>query len=247
MYIIAGLGNPGRQYEGTRHNMGFDTADYLIDRGRIPYSGITMHAMYGKGILEGQKVIIIKPVTFMNLSGQAVREFVNYYKIDPASELIVIYDDISLDPGQIRVRKKGSAGGHNGMKSIIEQLGTDQFTRIRMGVGARPKAWDLADHVLSRFSPEDRILANEAIEHAADAVACILRGETDEAMNRYNRKAEKPDKEEKKAGKQLEKEEAKAARKLEKEESKAAKQLEKEEFRAAKQLEKEEAKAAEPE
>ncbi|MFR5334798.1 MAG: aminoacyl-tRNA hydrolase, partial [Blautia producta] len=124
MFLIAGLGNPGRQYEKTRHNMGFDTIDELIDRHRIPQGGIAHKAMYGKGMIAGEKVLAVKPLTYMNLSGESLREWVNYYKLDPETEMVVIYDDIDLDPGQIRIRKKGSAGGHNGIKSIIAQLGT---------------------------------------------------------------------------------------------------------------------------
>ena len=137
MYIVVGLGNPTRQYEGTRHNVGFDTIDYLVDEYRVLSSGLKHKAMYGKGVIGGQKVILAKPLTYMNLSGESVAELVNYYKVDPEEELIVIYDDISLAPGYIRVRKKGSAGGHNGIKNIIAQLGTDKFKRIRVGVGEK--------------------------------------------------------------------------------------------------------------
>lgn len=147
MYLIAGLGNPGRKYERTKHNVGFDVIDYVTDRHRIPFSGIQFQAECGKGIIAGQKVMLAEPLTYMNLSGEAVAALVNYYKLDPEEELIVIYDDISLDPGQIRVRKKGSAGGHNGIKNIIACLGTDKFKRIRVGIGAKPDRWDLAGTV----------------------------------------------------------------------------------------------------
>lgn len=190
MFIIAGLGNPGKRYENTRHNVGFDAIDELVDRYRIPGSGVSHKAMYGKGMIEGQKVILAKPLTFMNLSGEAIRGLVDYYKIDPEEELLVIYDDISLEPGNIRIRKKGSAGGHNGIKSIIAQLGTQNFQRIRIGVGEKPKNWDLADYVLGTFAREDRALVDEAIGHAADAAALIVQGKTDEAMNRFNRTRE---------------------------------------------------------
>lgn len=189
MYIIVGLGNPTRKYEGTKHNVGFDAVDYLIDENRIPSSGLGHKAMFGKGIIAGQKVLVAKPMTYMNLSGESVRELVSYYKIDPEQELIVIYDDISLEPGQIRIRKKGSAGGHNGIKNIIANLGTDQFQRIKIGVGEKPKEWDLADYVLSPFSKDDRAAVDEAIVHAAKALELMLNGETDAAMNEYNRKA----------------------------------------------------------
>ena len=186
MFLIAGLGNPGRQYEKTRHNMGFDTVDELIDRHRIPQGGIAHKAMYGKGIIGGEKVLVAKPLTYMNLSGDSVAEFVNYYKMDPETEIIVIYDDIDLDPGQIRIRKKGSAGGHNGIKSIIGRLGTQNFYRVKVGVGAKPQGWDLADYVLGRFSKEEREVVNKAIEQAADAVEMILEQGIDAAMNHYN-------------------------------------------------------------
>lgn len=197
MFIIAGLGNPGKRYENTRHNVGFDAIDELVDRYRIPGSGVSHKAMVGKGIMEGQKVLLAKPLTYMNLSGEAIRGLVDYYKVDPETELLVIYDDISLEPGNIRIRKKGSAGGHNGIKSIIAQLGTQNFQRIRIGVGEKPKNWDLADYVLGTFGKEDRPLVEEAIGNAAEAAAMIVQGKIDEAMNRFNRtkEAPKPDKE----------------------------------------------------
>ena len=139
-------------------------------------------------MIAGQKVILAKPLTYMNLSGESVAELVNYYKIDPEEELVVIYDDINLAPGYIRVRKKGSAGGHNGIKNIIAQLGSDKFKRIRVGVGEKPKNWDLADYVLSPFSKEERTQVDEAIRHAADALEMILQDDIDSAMNKYNKK-----------------------------------------------------------
>lgn len=186
MYLIAGLGNPGAKYDGTRHNMGFDVITELIDRHHIPSSGISMKALYGKGRIEGQPCLLIKPLTYMNLSGEAVQQFVHYYRIDPESELIVIYDDIDLAPGQIRIRRKGSAGSHNGMKSVLSCLGTDVFTRIRVGIGAKPEGWDLADYVLSRPDTGDRELIDEAIARAADAAAMIVSGEPDKAMSIFN-------------------------------------------------------------
>ena len=188
MFLIVGLGNPGKQYENTRHNVGFDAIDVLVDEYRIPSSGKQHKAMYGKGVIEGQKVILAKPLTYMNLSGEAVRAMVDYYKIDPETELLVIFDDISLAPGNIRIRKKGSAGGHNGIKSIITHLGTQNFQRIKVGVGEKPKNWDLADYVLGTFSKDDRKLVDEALERTAKAAALIVQGEIDEAMNLYNKK-----------------------------------------------------------
>lgn len=190
MYLIAGLGNPGRQYEGTRHNMGFDVIDCLIEKHRIPQSGVKFNAMFGKGIIGGERAVLMKPLSFMNLSGGPIQETANYFKIDPETEIIVIYDDIDLEPGQLRIRKKGSAGGHNGIKDIIRRLGTDHFLRIKVGVGAKPKDWDLADHVLGRFADSERKLVDEAIVCAADAVEMILAEGADAAMNKYNVKSQ---------------------------------------------------------
>ena len=188
MYLIVGLGNPGRQYEATRHNMGFDTVDCLIEKHNVPQGGVKFNAMYGKGIIGGDKAILMKPLSFMNLSGGPVRDMVNFFKIDPEKELIVISDDIDLEPGQLRIRKQGSAGGHNGLKDIIQKLGTQNFVRIKIGVGAKPQGWDLADHVLSRFPDSERKLVDEAIREAADAVEKIIAQGPDAAINEYNRK-----------------------------------------------------------
>lgn len=188
MYLIVGLGNPGKQYEATRHNMGFDTVDCLIEKHNVPQGGVKFNAMYGKGIIGGDKAILMKPLSFMNLSGGPVRDMVNFFKIDPEKELIVISDDIDLEPGQLRIRKQGSAGGHNGLKDIIQKLGTQNFVRIKIGVGAKPQGWDLADHVLSRFPDSERKLVDEAIREAADAVEKIIAQGPDAAMNEYNRK-----------------------------------------------------------
>ena len=188
MYLIVGLGNPGRQYEATRHNMGFDTVDCLIEKHNVPQGGVKFNAMYGKGIIGGDKAILMKPLSFMNLSGGPVRDMVNFFKIDPEKELIVISDDIDLEPGQLRIRKQGSAGGHNGLKDIIQKLGTQNFVRIKIGVGAKPQGWDLAVHVLSRFPDSERKLVDEAIREEADAVEKIIAQGPDAAMNEYNRK-----------------------------------------------------------
>ena len=188
MYIIAGLGNPTLQYEGTRHNVGFDVIDTLADKYNISVDARKSRAFIGKGMIEGQKVILVKPQTYMNLSGESIRGLVDYYKIDVEHELLVIYDDISLDVGQLRIRKKGSAGGHNGIKNIIAQLGTDTFQRIKVGVGEKPKGYDLAAYVLGHFHGEDLELMEEGYEKAISATEEILKGEIDAAMNEYNRK-----------------------------------------------------------
>lgn len=188
MFLIAGLGNPDKKYEKTRHNIGFDTVDALAEKYNISITEKKHKALCGSGVIEGVKVILAKPQTYMNLSGESIAEIVNFYKLDPESEMLVIFDDISLAPGNIRVRKKGSAGGHNGIKSIISSVGTSNFMRIKVGVGEKPQGWDLADHVLGRFSSGDRKLVDEAIEFAADAVEKIITDGPDAAMNEYNRK-----------------------------------------------------------
>ena len=188
MYIIAGLGNPGQPYEGTRHNAGFDVIDVLAREYNISVDYRKNRALIGKGIIEGRTVILAKPQTYMNLSGESIRGLVDYYKADEESELIVIYDDVSLDPGQIRIRKKGSAGGHNGIKSIIAHLGTEVFPRVKVGVGQKPRQYDLADYVLGHFSGEERERMAEGYRHAAEAVKYMVTDRVDEAMNEYNRK-----------------------------------------------------------
>lgn len=188
MYIIAGLGNPTAQYEGTRHNVGFDVIDALADKYNISVDGRKNRAFIGKGIIEGQKVILVKPQTYMNLSGESIRGILDYYKIDEEEELIVVYDDISLDVGQIRIRKKGSAGGHNGMKNIIAHLGHNVFKRVKVGVGEKPKQFDLADYVLSHFSKAEKEQMEEGYKKAVNAIEMMLRDEMDAAMNEYNRK-----------------------------------------------------------
>ena len=186
MYLIVGLGNPGRDYAGTRHNMGFNTIQELSDESGIAVSTKKHRALVGSGLLKGHKVLLAMPQTYMNLSGESVREIVDYYQIDPEEELIVIYDDISLDVGQLRIRKKGSAGGHNGMKNIIRMLGTDIFTRVRIGVGAKPEQMDLADYVLGHFSKEEQVLMEEAFLRAADAASALLTEDVERVMNQYN-------------------------------------------------------------
>ena len=186
MYIIAGLGNPGRQYAATRHNCGFRALDLLGQRHNIGYPEDGHKAMFGKGRIGSEKVVLAKPLTFMNLSGESIAELCRYFKVDVATELIVIYDDISLDVGKLRIRKSGSAGGHNGMKNIIRLLGTEDFCRVRIGVGEKPKGWDLADYVLGHFSEEEEPLMEKAFEQAADAVELILSEGPDAAMKRFN-------------------------------------------------------------
>lgn len=188
MYIIVGLGNPGREYTDTRHNVGFEVIDRLAEQENISVLELKHKGIIGRGVVAGQKCILAKPLTFMNLSGECVRELVDYYKADERTELVVISDDISLEPGQIRIRKKGSAGGHNGLKNIIAHLGHDTFVRVRVGVGEKPEKWDLADYVLGRFSPEERKRMEEAVDRAAEGIRMILSRDADAAMNEFNKK-----------------------------------------------------------
>ena len=188
MYVIVGLGNPKKEYENTRHNIGFDVIDVIAKEENIDVIEKKHKALIGKGIIAGQKVILAKPLTYMNLSGESVRELIDYYKVDETENLIIISDDISLDVGQLRIRKKGSAGGHNGLKSIISHLGHDNFQRIKMGVGEKPKGYDLADYVLGHFSNEERKLMDEAASLAADAIRIMMTEGADSAMNLYNQR-----------------------------------------------------------
>lgn len=186
MYIVVGLGNPTSQYAGTRHNIGFDAIDILADRMGINVDTKKHKALIGKGMIGSEKVVLAKPQTFMNLSGESVGELVDFYKIDPEDELIVIYDDISMDVGKIRIRAKGSAGGHNGIKSIIAHTGSDVFKRVKIGVGDKPKGMDLAAYVLGRFSAEDRKNVDEAVIKAAMAVEVMIIEDINTASNKFN-------------------------------------------------------------
>ena len=187
-YIIAGLGNPGDKYAHTRHNMGFDAVDVLAQRHGIVLNRKKFRGIYGKGEIAGQRVLLVKPQTYMNLSGECLAPLAQYFGSDPAHRLIVLCDDIHLEPGHIRVRTKGSAGGHNGLKNIIAQTGTDGFVRIRIGVGEEQEDGGLVGHVLGHLSREEQKRTAEALEHAADAAELILAGEIQAAMNRFNRK-----------------------------------------------------------
>lgn len=186
MFIIAGLGNPERKYDGTRHNIGFSAITALSDAYDIPLDFKKHKALCGRGYIEGQKVLLAMPLTYMNLSGESIRELIDYYKIAVEDELIVIYDDINLAPGKLRIRAKGSAGGHNGIKSIISHLGSQDFMRIRIGVGEKPKGWDLADYVLGRFNREDEPVIREALKDTVEACKVIMLEDIKAAMNRFN-------------------------------------------------------------
>lgn len=196
MYIIAGLGNPGKQYENTRHNIGYQVIEALADKHGIRVLESKFKGLIGKGMIGSEKVILVKPLTYMNLSGECIGEAVNYFKIDETAELIVVADDISLDVGHIRMRKKGSAGGHNGLKNIIAHLGHEEFIRIKMGVGDKPSGYDLADYVLGHFSKEETQILEESKKNAVLAIETILTDGIDKAMNLYNTKKVKKSKKE---------------------------------------------------
>ena len=185
MKVIAGLGNPTKKYEGTRHNMGFSAIYQIADRYNIKMNILNHKALIGTGIIAGEKVMLVMPQTFMNLSGESIGEILRYYKLTP-EDLIVLYDDIDLDIGKLRIRAKGSAGGHNGIKNIIAHIGTTEFDRVRIGVGHKPEGRDLADYVLSRFSSEELPVVRDSVSKAADAIEVSITTGIDAAMNKFN-------------------------------------------------------------
>ncbi|WP_143317546.1 aminoacyl-tRNA hydrolase [Clostridium sp. HBUAS56017] len=183
MFLIVGLGNPGREYENTRHNIGFDAIDAIAKKYNIEVNRIKFKGVCGEGFIGGKKVILLKPSTYMNLSGESVREVMDFYKLSE-EEVLVVYDDISLEVGRLRIREKGSAGGHNGIKSLISHMGTDVFSRIKIGVG-QPEG-NLVNHVLGNFSKEDRKYLEEVLDVVVSAAGVILNDDTKEAMNKFN-------------------------------------------------------------
>lgn len=192
-YAIVGLGNPGSEYAETKHNVGFRVIDRLAEKYDISVSKFKHKALIGDGTIKGKRVLLIQPQTYMNLSGESVREIVNFYKI-PQERFVVIYDDISLPPGQLRLREKGSHGGHNGIKNIIQLMGTDVFGRIKVGVGEKPNGWDLADYVLAKFDADTLPLMESGMDKAVQAVELILSRGMADAMNRMNQRPKPPKK-----------------------------------------------------
>lgn len=188
MYLIVGLGNPGKKYENTRHNMGFMVVDRLSEKAGVSVDRLKFRALTGECIIGGQKVMLMKPQTFMNLSGDAVREAASYFKLEP-SNIVVIYDDIDIPLGSLRIRKSGSAGTHNGMRSVVSLLGSDKFPRVRVGIGGA--SGDLIGHVIGKISKGEKEILDETIGHAADAVECLITDGVDLAMNRFNTKKQK--------------------------------------------------------
>ena len=185
-WLLVCLGNPGDKYENTRHNVGFMVADEIGERQNAPIQKLKFKALTNLFTISGQKVLVMKPITYMNLSGEAVRQAVDFYKIQP-DHVLVVSDDTALALGRLRIRKGGSAGGHNGLKNIILHLGTDQFPRLRVGVGEKPHPdYDMADWVLGKFTGEDKKTMDAAVKRAADAIECILAEGLDKGMNRFN-------------------------------------------------------------
>ena len=185
MFVVVGLGNPGKDYSNTRHNIGFDTIDLLAQRNDINMNKIKFKSIYGEGNIGGHKVLLVKPQTYMNNSGITVKEIYNFYKV-PIENILVIVDDIDIDFGSVKIKGKGSAGTHNGLKSIIQLLQDDNFPRIKVGIGNKKQGQDLANFVLGRFSKEERNLIDEAILNAANAVETIVREDINKAMNQFN-------------------------------------------------------------
>ncbi|WP_304507107.1 aminoacyl-tRNA hydrolase [Anaerotignum sp.] len=193
-FVIAGLGNPGPKYAGTKHNVGFDVLDRLGKKYNIEIDKFKHKALVGDGMIEGKRVLLVKPQTFMNLSGESIREIVNFYKV-PQDHFVVIYDDTSLPVSGVRIREKGSHGGHNGIRNMIAQMGTDEFWRIKVGIGEKPNGWDLADYVLAKFDKDDLPMIEQGADKAVKAVELILSRGIMDAMNQTNQKAKAPKKE----------------------------------------------------
>ena len=185
MYIIVGLGNPEPEYSNTRHNMGFDTINKIAKKYNIEFSKTKFKGIYGTGTIEGEKVILLKPQTFMNLSGKSIKEIIDFYKLN-TNNLIIIYDDIDIEPGIIKLRKTGGPGTHNGMKSVIKEIGTEKFPRVRVGIGKPEHKGDLINYVIGKIPEEDRVILDKSTDLARDAVIEIIKNGMDKAMNLFN-------------------------------------------------------------
>ena len=185
MYIIVGLGNPEPEYSNTRHNMGFDTINKIAKKYNIEFSKTKFKGIYGTGIIEGEKVILLKPQTYMNLSGESIKEIIDFYKLN-TDNLIIIYDDIDIEPGIIKLRKTGGPGTHNGMKSVIKEIGTEKFPRVRIGIGKPEHKGDLINYVIGKISEEDKKILEKSTDVAKDAVIEIIKNGMDKAMNLFN-------------------------------------------------------------
>ena len=185
MYLIVGLGNPEQEYKQTRHNMGFDTIDKIAQKYNIEINKSKFQGIYGKGEIKGEKVIILKPQTYMNLSGICIKQFINYYKIEK-EKLLIIYDDMDIEPGKIKIRKKGSSGGHNGIKSVIQEIGTEEFPRIRRGIGKPTEHQDKINYVIGKVQEQELVELEKGTEKAEQAVAEIIENGIDIAMNKFN-------------------------------------------------------------
>ena len=191
MFVLVGLGNFGREYERPRHNAGFEAIDYLAALYRIPLTREKFRSILGEGMIQGEKVLLVKPQTYMNNSGEAVRAIMDFYKLEP-NKLVVVFDDIDLEPGVIRIRTRGSAGTHNGMRSILYHLGTEEFPRIRIGIGKPDPRFDLADYVLGRLDQSEQKAMNEAVEKVAEAVGILLVSGIETAMGKFNETKKTP-------------------------------------------------------
>ena len=185
MYLIVGLGNPEEEYSQTRHNMGFNTINKVAEKYNIKISKNKFHGLYEDLIIENKKIILLKPQTYMNLSGISVKEIMDFYKIDNEN-ILIIYDDMDIEPGKIKIRKKGGAGGHNGIKSIIENIGTEEFSRIRIGIGRPTHEQDKINYVIGAISKEEQEKLQKGVEMAAEAVEEVLKNGIDSAMNKFN-------------------------------------------------------------
>lgn len=188
MYIIVGLGNPGLKYESTKHNVGFEVIERLAYEHHIKVDRKKHKALVGQGVIKGEKVILVKPLTYMNLSGESIRSVLDFYNA-AIEDVVVVYDDTSLELGGLRIRLKGSAGGHNGIKSVIQHLGTNEFIRIKVGIGAKPAGWDMAKYVLSRFTKDEIPVISDSIKDSVKVIEMILDEGVNKAMNEFNRKA----------------------------------------------------------